>query len=218
VRNVDGKPDLAGAKAQQERLRESVEVEDRLGVVRLVAGADIAYGRRDDTLVAAVVVFDARTLEIEETATFRGRAEFPYVPGFLSFRESPAILSAFGRLRRRPDLLLVDGHGIAHPRRFGIASHLGLLLDLPTVGVAKSVLVGIPGIPGRRRGSRAPLIHRGERVGTVLRTREGVAPVYVSIGHRVCLPTAEQWVLACGSGFRLPEPTRRAHLAVAALR
>jgi deoxyribonuclease V len=146
------------------------------------------------------------------------KTEFPYIPGFLSFRETPAILEAFSRLTRKPDLLMVDGHGLAHPRSFGIASHLGVLLDVPAIGVAKSVLVGVVEEPETERGSVAPLTLRGRRIATVLRTRTGIAPVYVSIGHRVGLRSAVRWALRTGTGYRIPEPTRRAHLAVNALR
>ncbi len=210
--------DLATARALQERLSGEVVECDRLGPVRRVAGADVAYDRRGDSLFAAVVVLDAATLEVVETSSVEGKTRFPYVPGFLSFRETPPVLEALARLRTPPDLLLVDGHGRAHPRRFGIACHLGVLLDLPTVGVAKSILVGDPGEPGLERGRAAPLRDRGERVGTVLRTRSRVAPVYVSVGHRVSLRTAARLVLACGKGYRRPEPTRLAHLLVTSLR
>lgn len=213
-----GKWDLAGARSVQAKIARAVVEEDPPGPIRTVGGADVAYDRRGSVLHAAVVVLDPESLEILETSGFSGRAEFPYVPGYLSFREIPAILGAWSRLRTRPDLLMVDAHGRAHPRRAGLACHLGVLLDLPVIGVAKSVLVGEPGEPGRRRGSVAPLLDAGERVGAVLRTREGVAPVYVSVGHRVRLDTAVRWVLACGKGFRLPEPTRKAHQAVGALR
>jgi deoxyribonuclease V len=183
-----------------------------------VAGADVSYERRGDTLFAAVVVLDAETLEPVETATAVEEARFPYLPGYLSFREAPAIERAFARLARRPDLLMVDGHGQAHPRGFGIACHLGVALDLPSIGVAKSVLVGRPGTPSAKRGSIAPLTHGSTRLGSVVRTRDGVSPVYVSVGHRISLKTAARWALRCGAGYRIPEPTRRAHLAVNALR
>jgi deoxyribonuclease V len=217
-RDAQGRWDLGEALACQRRLRDRVERRDRVGKVRRVAGADVSYEKRGSTLYAAVVVLDAATLEVLETGTAVGPARFPYLPGFLSFRESPAILDAFSRLRGRPDLLLVDGHGVAHPRGLGIASHLGVILNLPSIGVAKSILVGEAEEPERDRGSVAPLRHRRERIASVVRTRTGVAPVYVSTGHRVSLQTAVRWVLRCGNGYRLPEPTRRAHLAVNALR
>ncbi|MDX1387641.1 MAG: deoxyribonuclease V [Acidobacteriota bacterium] len=217
-RDPSGGWDLGEAKTLQRRLRDRVERRDRLDRVGRIAGADVSYDRGGATLYAAVVVLDAGSLETIETATAIGRARFPYIPGYLSFRESPAVVAAFARLRRRPDLLMVDGHGLAHPRSFGIASHLGVLLDVPTIGVAKSVLVGEAGEPGVERGATAPLVFRGKRAAVVVRTRTGVSPVYVSIGHRVSLRTAVRWVLGAGTGYRIPEPTRRAHLEVNRLR
>jgi len=164
--------------------------EDRLGPVRWVAGADIAYARESDTLHAAVVVLDARSLEVMETRAVRSEAAFPYVPGFLSFRELPPLLEAFARLARRPDLVLCDGQGQAHPRRFGLACHLGVLLDVPTIGVAKSRLLGEASPPGPRKGDWSPLYEGGELLGCVLRTRERVKPVWVSPGHRIDLDSA----------------------------
>jgi deoxyribonuclease V len=143
------------------------------------------------------------------------RARFPYIPGLFTFRELPPLLAAFARLRRVPDALLFDGHGLAHPRRFGLACHAGLLLDRPAVGCAKSILVGEAEAVAERRGSRARLVHGGEELGAVLRTRDGVAPVFVSIGHRVDLDSAVELVLDCGGRYRLPEPLRLAHQATA---
>ncbi len=211
TRDAEGRWDLSAALALQRELRARVERKDRIGPVERVGGCDVAYDRLDENLFAGVVVLDAADLSVVEQATTESAVRFPYVPGFLSFREAPAILEAYSKLRRKPDLLLVDGHGWAHPRRFGIACHVGVLLDLPVVGVAKSLLVGKAGVPRPARGSRAPIVHRGERIGTVLRSRSGVAAVYVSVGHRVSLGTAVRWVLACGAGYRLPEPVRRAH-------
>jgi deoxyribonuclease V len=185
---------------------------------RLIAGADVAYHRRAPRLYAAVVVLAAADLSLVEESSAAGEARFPYQPGLLSFREAPAVLEAYARLECRPDVLLVDGHGIAHPRRFGLASHLGVLLDLPSVGVAKRLLVGEHAALGGTRGSRVPLRHAGRRVGEVVRTRTGVRPVYVSPGHRVGFERAVRLVLASSRGFRLPEPTRQAHMAVNRLR
>lgn len=173
-----------------------------------LAGADVSV--RGERARAAVVVLELSSLEVVETVAVEGPLCFPYVPGLLSFREVPLLLEAFDRLARRPELVIVDGHGLAHPRRLGIACHLGLELDLPTIGCAKSLLVGEHRPPGERRGARTRLVHRGERVGTCLRTRTGVRPVYLSIGHRIDLPRAERVVLAAGAGTRLPRPT---HLA-----
>lgn len=202
----------------QEELRERVVREDRLGRVHRVAGVDVSYDRRSPVLFAAVVVLDARTLEPIETVEARDETRFPYVPGYLSFQEAPAVLRAFAKLQRVPDLLLCDGHGVAHPRRFGLACHLGVWLDLPTIGCAKSGLVGSHTEPGVSRGCHRPLMDKGEVIGEAVRTREGVRPVYVSVGHRISLLTARQWVLRLAPRFRLPEPIRAAHLAVNQLR
>jgi deoxyribonuclease V len=206
------------ARALQERLRQRVVAEDRLGQVRRVAGVDVSYDRGSPVLYAAVVVLDARTAEPIEAAGVRARASFPYVPGYLSFRELPAALEAFEGLRHRPDLVVCDGHGRAHPRRFGLASHLGVWLDLPSIGCAKSVLIGQYREPGARRGCHTRLRADGETIGEAVRTRDGVKPVFVSVGHRVSLPTARRWVLELARGVRLPETTRAAHREVNRLR
>ncbi len=210
--------DVAAARAIQERLRERVVASDRLGPVRRVAGADVSFDKRAPFLFAAVVVMDAETFEVTETAGVRGPARFPYVPGYLSFRELPAVLAAFARLRQRPDLIVADGHGLAHPRRFGLACHLGVLLDVPTLGCAKSRLVGEHREPGPRRGAHTRLLDAGEVIGEAVRTRAGVKPVYVSVGHRVSLPTARRWALRLAPRYRLPEPSRAAHSEVNRLR
>ena len=200
----------AGARVLQEELRHLVVTEDRLGPVRLIAGVDAGYDlRRRITRAAAVVLYADDLVELQAVIAERP-TDFPYVPGLLSFREAPAILEAIGRLSERPDLILVDGQGLAHPRRFGLACHVGVLADIPTIGVAKSRLVGAHDEPGEARGARTPLVHKGEVIGTVLRTRARVKPVYVSTGHRVCLETAVEMVLAAAPRFRLPEPIRRA--------
>ncbi len=200
---------VAEARAVQLDLAARVERVDRLGVVRTVAGVDVAYGRGNPLRAAAVVLaFDS--LKTLGAAAVTMEARFPYVPGYLSFREIPAVLAVLDRLAVRPDILLCDGQGIAHPRRFGLASHLGVVTGLPTIGVAKSRLVGEHGEPGGARGDWAPLMDQGEIIGAVLRTRVGVKPVYVSIGHRVGLKTAIRFVLACTTRFRLPETTRAA--------
>lgn len=188
---------------------------------RRVAGVDVSNSPYDpDAMVhAAVAVLDGAGLGVVRTAGARRRADFPYVPGFLGFREVPALLDAFRELAEPPDLVVVDGHGLSHPRGLGIACHLGVLLDLPAIGVAKSVLVGKPeGELGEEAGSRVPLVWRGRVVGAVLRTKRRVNPVYVSVGHRVSLEGAVRRVLALTRGYRLPEPTRQAHLAANAFR
>ncbi|HZP57827.1 MAG TPA: deoxyribonuclease V [Dehalococcoidia bacterium] len=177
--------------------------------VRTIAGADVAFDRAHRRGVGAVVALAYPSLEVVEEVSVESAVTFPYVPGLLSFREIPVLLPAFARLRTRPDVLMADGHGYAHPRRFGFACHLGVLLDLPTIGIAKSRLVGEARMPGARRGDHAELLDRGEVIGSVLRTRERVRPIYVSVGHRIGLAQAEEWALRCARR-RIPEPTRLA--------
>ena len=219
------------AETLQRRLAPLVEREDRLPDVRLVAGVDVGYAARADrdegrggeggrdgeageTLHAGIVTLDATTLEVVESVVHAGVARFAYVPGLFSFRELPPLLAAFERLERMPDLVVCDGQGIAHPRRFGLACHLGLALDVPSIGCAKSVYVGEAGEPGPARGSSAPVVEAGETVGAALRTRDGVKPVYVSIGHRTSLDTALAWVLRLAPRHRQPETTRAADALV----
>ena len=180
--------------------------------VRRVAGADISYDRGSDHFFAAIVVLALPGLEIVETASAEGRSPFPYIPGLLSFREGPLLMRAFRKLKARPDLVLFDGHGIAHMRGIGIASHLGLLLDLPAVGCGKSRLVGEHAEPGARVGAQTPLRYEDRTIGAVVRTRKGVKPIFVSPGHRIGHAAAVRWTLKCCAGYRLPEPTRQAHL------
>lgn len=182
---------------------------------RLVAGIDAAFSRDQRFCIAGVVVWDREERRVVESRVARRVLRFPYVPGLLSFREAPAILAALRRLCSEPDVLICDGHGLAHPRRFGIACHVGILAGRPALGCAKSRLVGEHREPGQRRGARARLMDRDEEVGAVLRTRDRVRPVYVSVGHRIDLSTALDTVLACSGGYRLPEPTRLADQLVA---
>jgi deoxyribonuclease V len=174
---------------------------------------DISVEKTRGIARGAVVVLSYPELSLVEMKTVQGKLDFPYVPGLLSFRESPLILSACEQLVTTPDLILVDGQGIAHPRRIGLASHLGLLLDTPTIGCAKSLLCGKHEIPGGDVGSYAMILEGDETLGAALRTRTMVKPVYVSTGHRISLQSAIHWVLECCRGYRLPEPTRIAHLA-----
>jgi endonuclease-3 related protein len=180
--------------------------------IGLVAGADVSYSKTTDAYFAAVVVMSFPEMDVVEEAAASGGSAFPYIPGLLTFREGPVTLAAFRRLKNRPDVVIFDGHGVAHPRGFGIASHMGVLLDIPSVGCAKTVLVGEYEEPGKMRGSATPLVYKGVEVGRALRTRDGVGPVYVSIGHMVDLDTACAVVLECAKGYRLPEPTRKAHI------
>jgi len=192
-------------------MRQRVIARDRVGRIGSVAGVDASYDRTAGTTRAAVSVHGFPGLEPLARRALRRRTRFPYVPGFLSFREAPALLAALAGLRRRPDLILCDGQGLAHPRRFGLACHVGVLLDVPSIGVAKSRLVGVHAPVPEARGAWVPLRDAGETIGAVLRTRAGVRPVYVSVGHRVGLETAIALVLRCAPRHRLPEPIRRAH-------
>jgi len=205
--------DAAEARALQRQLAGQVVLEDRFGEIRTVAGVDLGFPKAPDGTVlgrAAVVVLRLPDLDLVEERVVQQPVTFPYIPGLLSFREAPVGLATIGSLEQRPDLLLVDGHGLAHPRRFGIACHLGLLLDLPTIGCAKSILVGHAEEPGPDPGDWTPLLHRDETIGAALRTRPKTKLIYVSIGHRVSLASAIALVMQCGRGYRLPEPTRLA--------
>ncbi len=199
------------AIALQQDLRTRVITEDRLGPLRHVAGVDVGFEDNRRITRAAVAVLSFPDLTLVEQAVARRPTTFPYVPGLLSFREIPAALDALEQLRQPPDLLLADGQGLAHPRRFGLACHLGLVTATPCIGVAKSRLIGEHDEPGEEKGAWSPLTDHGEVIGAVLRTRTRVKPVYVSIGHRVSLPTAIELVLACTTRYRLPETTRWAH-------
>ena len=181
--------------------------------VRRIAGVDISVDRARGRGIGAVVVLSYPELAVVEVAVEEAPLTFPYVPGLLSFRETPVLAAAFARITGPIDLLLVDGQGLAHPRRFGLACHLGLLLDVPAIGCAKSRLVGEHGAPGEAAGSRTDLIDGGEVIGGVVRTRAAVKPIFVSIGHRIGLAEAEAWALRCCRGYRLPEPTRLADQA-----
>ncbi len=205
---------IAQGKAIQERLAPQVSFVNALAPqVRCVAGLDISGADQQGQSLGAAVVLSYPGLTPGEVKTAKVEPGMPYVPGFLSFREVPVLAAALEALTLTPDLVLVDGQGYAHPRRFGLACHLGLLMELPTIGCAKSVLVGSHGPLGLERGSTAPMMDGGEVVGMAVRTRTGVSPVYVSVGHKIDFKTAVEWVLACGDGYRVPEPTRLAHHA-----
>lgn len=199
------------AVACQEALREQVRLEPLPRPPRLVGGADAAYDREEGLVFGAIAVFSFPDLSLVAEAALVCPTPFPYIPGLLTFREAPVLLKVWERLRERPEVLLVDGQGLAHPRGLGIASHLGVLLDLPTIGVAKSRLVGEGVVPGPHRGAASPLSHQGQVVGWILRTREGVKPLFVSPGHRVSLGDCRDLTLACVRQYRIPEPLRRAH-------
>lgn len=208
----DWPQDYAEAIALQRALATRVDLRDRLPrPVRRVAGVDVSCEKWGERFFAAVVVLELPELTVVEEAGACLAGNFPYIPGLLSFRELPALLEAFRSLRTVPDAVLVDGQGIAHPRRLGLASHLGLWLNLPTVGCAKSRLCGRHAEPGVRRGDRVPLVDGDEEIGAVLTTRDNVKPLFVSPGHLIDLLAAVDLVLACGGRYRLPEPTRLAH-------
>jgi len=197
----------------QKRLSELVQKEGIIRDVKLVSGFDVSVNRVKEARAAAVTL-SYPEMEIVEKVTVRGKAEFPYIPGLLSFREVPLVLEACRKLKLKPDLIMVDGQGIAHPRRFGLACHLGMLLDLPSIGCAKSLLTGFYAEVGENPGSYSE-IHgeNGEVIGAAVRTRRGSKPLIISIGHKISLSKAIEWVLKCCIDYRLPEPTRLAHLA-----
>ncbi|HOU12021.1 MAG TPA: deoxyribonuclease V [Anaerolineae bacterium] len=198
--------DPPAAIALQRELADKVIREIAFGAINTVAGVDASY--REGLTWAAIVVFNFPGMDILDYVTVERPVDYPYVPGLLSFREAPAVLDGLEKLATVPDLLIFDGHGIAHPRRLGIASHVGLLLDIPSIGCAKKRLVGQYDEPGRERGSFTYVREGKEIIGAAVRTRSGVQPVFVSIGHRVSLDAAIDIVLVCGRGYRLPEPTR----------
>ena len=219
------------AVALQNQLRGHVRIQPLEGEVNFVAGCDISFNRFSDVVYAGIVVLRLPGIEIVTSATVVTRARFPYVPGLLSFRETPALLEAWEKLEVAPDVVMLDGQGLAHPRRFGIACHFGLLTGLPTVGCAKTVLVGKYDEPGERAGEYSLMTHKGETVGAAVRSKDRVAPIYVSVGHLIDLPGAIKLALRCVRGYqtdglfsdskskyRIPEPTRQAHLLVNELR
>lgn len=205
--------DTREAKAIQLELAGKIIRQGKVSGPKFIAGVDISVNRWRGTGTAAVVVISYPSLEVAEIQTVNDKVTFPYVPGLLSFRELPLILPVFEKLKTTPDLIIMDGQGVAHPRRIGIASHLGLALGIPTIGCAKSRLIGEHKEPALKKGSWAWLTDADEVIGAVLRTRERVKPVYVSTGHMINLESAVHWVLTCCRGYRLPEPTRLAHQA-----
>ena len=202
---------VAEAKAIQQALRGKVITKGKLTKLSYVAGIDVGFEQDGKITRAAIAVLDFPSLALHEHVIARRKTRFPYVPGYLSFREAPAVIAAWGKLRTKPGLILCDGQGLAHPRRFGLACHLGLLVDTPSIGVAKSRLIGEHNALAHDKGSWVPLVDDGERIGAVLRTRTGVHPLYISIGHRISLRTAIKYVLLCTTKYRLPETTRHAH-------
>ncbi len=202
----------------QDELRKKIRLRAPSVSWKRIAAADVAYSRTDDRLFAGFLLFSYPELTLLESASARGQASFPYIPGLLTFREAPILIRAFSQLKTKPELVLIDGQGIAHPRSMGIAAHLGLIFDLPTIGCAKSRLIGEDEEPPADQGSSAPLIEKGRIVGMIVRTRTGVKPVYVSPGHKIDVATSVKIVLSLCRGYRIPEPLRQAHLYVNRLR
>lgn len=224
VSTLRGKHDPDWAELVQTWKSTQIEMRRRLivapleAIPRFIAGADAAFSADKRHVFAAAVVYDRQEQRIIEVAHAVRAAEAPYVPGFLSFREGPAVLEAIGKLRHKWDAICFDGQGYAHPRRCGLASHMSILLDAPGVGVAKSRLIGQFAEPGARAGDASPLLDQDEQIGLVLRTRDRTRPLFISIGHRVDLESARGLVLACCTRFRIPEPTRQADIEVAKLK
>ncbi len=205
--------DTTHALEIQRNLSDRVIKCDMLADVKYIAGVDMSIRRTSKTAIASVVLLNYPDLEIVEVGTASGNLEFPYIPGLLSFRELPLTIAACEKLSISPDLVIVDGQGIAHPRRIGLASHLGIILDIPTIGCAKSRLCGSHTEPENEPGNYTDLLDKDEIIGAVVRTKHGVKPVYVSIGHKISLATEISWIIRCCRGYRLPQPTRLAHLA-----
>lgn len=207
---------MAEAADVQREMATLVKMQDDLPALKRIGGVDVSCNFRDPAkmIYAAAVSLDAKSLKLLEKSSVAEQQTFPYIPGFLGFREAPAIVEALKGLNQAPDLLMVDGHGICHPRGLGIASHLGVLCNLPTIGVGKTILIGEPAGPlGTLAGDRVPLIWKGREVAMLLRTRPRAHPLIISVGHRISLHTAVELVLKCLQGVRLSEPTRQAHLA-----
>lgn len=217
---IDHSWDLSKAEAVklQRVLAAKVIREDCLTNIQYVAGVDVAYDELRRQQFAAAVVLAVDALDLIETAAAQQSIRFPYVPGLFSFRELPVILMALDKLKTQPDLIVCDGQGVAHPRRFGLASHLGVLLNLPTIGCAKTKLLGSAKEPGPKGGDCTPLVDKGEIIGCALRTQDDVRPIYVSIGHRISLKTACHWILRLSPRYRLPETTRLADQLVRSCR
>ena len=195
----------------QNQLRAEVILQDDLGKIDYVAGVDVGFEDDGKVTRAAIAVLEFPSLTLYEISVDRCKTTFPYVPGLLSFRELPAVLKAMEQLKQTPDLLICDGQGYAHPRRFGIACHLGVLTGIPSVGVGKTRLLGTHQLVANQRGAWQPLLDHDEFIGAVLRTRVNVKPVYVSSGHRICLDSAIDFVMRCTTRYKLPETTRQAH-------
>lgn len=206
--------DLARAKQMQLAGAASIRLEDDFSGISTVAGLDVGFDNHTNTAIGGIVVLALPGFTVIEQHTARRPVIFPYQPGFLSFREVPVLLDAYAKLATTPDLLICDGQGIAHPRRFGLACHLGILLDLPAIGAAKTRLIGKYKEPGQTKGSHTALTHKNQQIGAVLRTRNNTHPLFVSPGHKISHASAIHWILQCCPKYRLPETTRHAHKLV----
>ncbi|MCS7230215.1 MAG: endonuclease V [Candidatus Kryptonium sp.] len=202
----------------QNQLRGLVKIEQLSEKIRYIAGADISFDKGSNIVYAGIVILKFPELEEIEHSLLITEVNFPYIPGLLSFRESPALIKAWEKIKNIPDLVVIDGQGIAHPRRFGIASHFGVLIDKPTIGCAKSLLIGKYEEPANKAGSYSYLYDSGEIIGAVLRTRDNVQPVFVSVGHKITLDESIKLIMQMIRNYRIPEPTRQAHILVNALR
>ena len=202
----------------QKRLRERLVFGGGEFAIERICGTDVSYEKRTDMLFAAAVILTCPELEVVEEQTAVMESTFPYVPGLLSFREVPALIKAFDKVKNIPDVVICDGHGIAHPREFGLACHLGVILDLPAIGSAKTILCGEYNEPGKERGSYSEIIYKGKNTGIALRTRRNVNPVFVSQGYKIGLDLAREIILTCSPKFRIPEPVRKAHTLVNTVR
>lgn len=200
----------AEARSIQERLRENLKLSDDFAKIKTIAGIDVCYDVKRSLAHSSIVIMKIEDLKPVKSLQAFTPSNFPYIPGLLAFREIPAILAVLAQIKTAPDLLMIDGQGIAHPRRMGIAAHLGVILDMPSIGIGKSRLTGKFENPGNKKGDVAPLFDRGEQIGTVLRSRDNVNPLFISPGHRVSVETALEIVIRCLTKYRLPEPTRLA--------
>lgn len=204
----------AEAIAQQKQLRSSIQITAFEGALRVIGGADISFNRFDPVVYAGIVLLSYQSLEVVAYSLVKTTASFPYIPGLLSFRELPALLQAWEQIPLKPDLVVVDGQGIAHPRRMGIASHFGLVTDTPTIGCAKSPLMPTYSEPALTKGSIGSIEDKGEQIGLVMRTKDRVKPLFVSPGHKTDFSDSQQIIMRCVKQHKLPEPTRQAHLFV----
>jgi len=196
----------------QKDLRKKIALKPYIGNPSIISGADVSYKKENNMLTAVIVLFEYPGFEIIETSFYRDKSSFPYIPGLLSFREIPPLINAYKKLANKPDIIILDAHGIAHPRAFGLASHFGVIIGISTIGCAKKKLCGNYEMPDKNKGSISPLIYKGDIVGSVLRTRKNCNPVFVSPGNLMDIESAGRIVLNCATKYRIPEPTRIAHI------